>query len=119
MAQKKWLKKFQNRDHFRGIAGLENTRNWRQKHPGYWRRKIVIGGNILEGQLADVVREFALQDMIDTHFYLVAGLISRISKSALQDTIANELRRLIVLGRGILKDTTRAAAWRKFGSRET
>lgn len=81
-------------------------RIWRQANPGYWRPKIRIGGVVLDGELAEVVREFALQDMIDTHFYLVAGLISHLSNCALQDTIAKELRRVIMLGRGILKDTT-------------
>jgi len=37
---------------------------WRGTHPGYWRRKIQIGRYELRGRLADVVREFALQDTI-------------------------------------------------------
>jgi len=117
MAQERWLRKTKN--YFGGNVCAQRVQAWRQSNPGYWRQKIVIGGIILDGELAHVVREFALQDMIDTHFYLVAGLISHISKSALQDEIAKELRRIIVLGRGILKDTTRAAIWKNVGPRET
>ena len=82
---------------------------WRAAHPGYWRRKIRVGRYEVRGKLADVVREFALQDMIDTHFSLVVGLGSYLTKSALQDSIASEMRRLILLGHGILTQSTDAA----------
>jgi hypothetical protein len=63
----------------------------------------------MRGKLADVVREFALQDMMDTHFSLVVGLVSYLTRSALQDTIASEMRRLMLLGHGILTQSTKAA----------
>ena len=85
-------------------------RLWRSAHPGYWRRITRVGRYELRGQLADVAREFALQDMIDTHFSLVVGLVSYLTQSALQDTIASEIRRLMLLGHGILTQTTKAAA---------
>jgi hypothetical protein len=53
-----------------------------------------------------MMREFALQDTIDTQFYLWAGLISYLSGSALQDTIAKEMRRFMIQGRGILRNNT-------------
>ena len=112
-AQKKWLRK--NQDHFGGSVGIYRTQSWRQSNPGYWREKTRVGGTTLEGELAKVAREFALQDLIDTHFYLLTGLISHLIKSALQDEIAKELKRIIILGRGILKDTTRAAIWQNVG----
>lgn len=56
-----------------------------------------------------MVREFALQDMIDTHFALVVGLVSYLTQSALQDTIASEIRRFMLLGHGILTQSTKAA----------
>lgn len=83
---------------------------WRDVHPGYWRRKLRLGRYELRGKLADVAREFALQDMIDTHFSLVVGLVSYLAETALQDTIASEMRRLMLLGHGILTQTTKAAA---------
>ena len=81
---------------------------WRDMHPGYWRRKLRLGRYELRGNLADVAREFALQDMIDTHFSLVVGLVSYLAETALQDTIASEIRRLILLGHGVLTQTTKA-----------
>jgi hypothetical protein len=53
-----------------------------------------------------MMREFALQDTMDTQFYLWAGLISYLSGSALQDTIAKEMMRFMMHGRGILGNTT-------------
>lgn len=84
--------------------------DWREAHPGYWRRKAQVGRYALRGKLADVAREFALQDMIDTHFSLVVGVVSYLTGSALQDTIASEMRRLILRGHGILTQSTKAAA---------
>ena len=90
---------------------------WRNMHPGYWRRKVPIGRYEVRGKLADIVREFALQDMIDTHFSLVVGLVSYLTESALQDTIASELRRLMLLGHGILtQPTTKATSASPDGS---
>lgn len=82
---------------------------WRDMHPGYWRRKVRLGRYVMRGKLAEVIREFALQDMIDTHFSLVVGLVSYLAQSALQDTIASEMRRLMLLGHGILTQTTKAS----------
>lgn len=82
---------------------------WREKHPGYWRRKLRLGRYELRGKLADLAREFALHDVIDTHFSLVVGLVSYLAETALQDTIASELRRLILLGHGVLTQTTKAS----------
>ena len=61
----------------------------------------------MRGKLADTAREFALRDMTDTHFSLLIGLVSYLSKSALQDTIASEIRRLMLLGHGILTQSTK------------
>jgi hypothetical protein len=68
-----------------------------------------LGRYEMRGKLADVVREFALQDMIDTQFSLVVGLLSYLTRSALQDTIASEMRRLMLLGHGILTQSTKGA----------
>src|ERR1019366_7022422 len=107
-AQRKWLGKAENRDHFNGLAELVRVQNWRGAHPGYWRRRTRVGRYVTSGKLAEVVREFALQDMIDTRFSLVVGLVSHLTGTALQDEIANEIRRLILLGHVILHQTTGA-----------
>ena len=108
-AQKKWLRKAANRDHFKGDVNQLRVQDWRTINPGYWRKKTRLGRYILRGKLAEMVREFALQDMIDTHFSLVVGLVSYLTQSALQDTIASEIRRLMLLGHGILTQSTKAA----------
>ncbi|MFT3783541.1 MAG: hypothetical protein QM790_16125 [Nibricoccus sp.] len=113
IAQARWLQK--NKGHFGGREEVYRVQLWRQANPGYWRKKTLPEGTVLSGELAKVAKEFALQDVIDTHFYLLTGLISHLIQSALQDEIAKELRRIIILGRGILKDTTRAAAWQNVG----
>lgn len=91
-AQKKWLRKAENRDHFNGRVNLLRVQDWRDTHPGYWRKRTRIGRYILRGKLAEVVREFALQDMIDTQFLLVAGLVSHLTGVALQDEIMHPCR---------------------------
>ena len=117
-AQKRWLRKAENRDQFKGSANLVRVQDWRTINPGYWRKKTRLGRYILRGKLAAMVRDFALQDMIDTHFLLLAGLVSHLTGVALQDEIALEIRRLILLGHGILNETAQApAASRESGQR--
>ena len=108
LAQKRWLRKTENRDHFKGRANVVRVQDWRRGHPGYWRRRARIGQYLLHGRLADVGRQIALQDEIDTQFSLVVGLVSHLTQSALQDEIACELSRLMLLGHGILTQITKA-----------
>ena len=108
-AQAKWLKKVENRDHFSGLSELVRIQQWRAAHPGYWRRRVRLGHYQISGALAEVVREFALQDMIDAHFSLVVGLLSHLTGSALQDEIVSEIRRLNVLGHAVLLQSVRSA----------
>ena len=76
-------------------------------HPGYWRRSGRLTGIRLDAALRSVLKENALQDSIDTHLALLIGLIAHVSNLALQDTIAIEIRRLILLGHGILQVSSR------------
>ena len=107
-AQKRWLREERRRGRADNVDVIR-MQHWRNNHPGYWRQKIRVGRYEVRGKLADVVREFALQDMIDTHFSLVVGLASYLARSALQDTIASEMRRLMLLGHGILTQSAKAA----------
>ena len=93
--------------------------DWRTTHPGYWRMRTRLGRYILRGKLAETVREFALQDMIDTQFSLVAGLVSHLTGVALQDEIATEICRLILLGDGILNQTAMAPASSRENGRQS
>jgi hypothetical protein len=38
-AQAKWLNKAENRSYFRGPENVERVQRWRERHPGYWRKK--------------------------------------------------------------------------------
>ncbi len=62
-AQKRWLRKAENRDQFKGSANLVRVQDWRTINPGYWRKKTRLGRYILRGKLAEMVRDFALQDI--------------------------------------------------------
>lgn len=105
-AQTRWLRKTENRDHFSGLPDLVRIQQWRAAHPGYWRRRVRLGRYNIQGDLAAVVRELALQDVIDAHFSLVIGLVSHLAGTALQDEIATEIRRLTLLGHGVLLQST-------------
>lgn len=79
---------------------------WRATHPGYWRRHVKVGRLKVRGDLAEVIRELALQDMIDAHFSLLIGLVSHLAGGASQDEIASAIRRLTVLGHAVLLQST-------------
>ena len=38
-SQRRWLQQPRNREYFRGPVHVERVRQWRQAHPGYWRRQ--------------------------------------------------------------------------------
>jgi hypothetical protein len=37
-SQRRWLRKPENRDHFRGHVNVLRVQQWREKHPGYWKK---------------------------------------------------------------------------------
>lgn len=107
-ARKRWLRKNGGRKYFDGKENTERVRTWRHRHPRYWRRKTRVqrsrrNGFVFTRRLASVLRYVALQDTIDTHLALKIGIISHLSGATLQDTIAKELRRLMLRGHAILR----------------
>jgi hypothetical protein len=108
VARKKWLKKNGGRRYFAGKENGDRVRNWRRRNPLYWKRargpqRDRGSKMMLTPALAEVMRYVALQDTIDTRFALEIGLIAEVSGAALQDTIAKEIRRLIMRGYAILR----------------
>ena len=101
-AQRKWRRSPGGREYFKGGENTYHVGEWRQAHPGYWRRPGRLAGLAIGARLAAVLRELALQDSIDTHLALLIGLVADRSNLALQDTIAFEIRRLMLLGYGLL-----------------
>ena len=47
-AQTKWLNKPQNRFHFRRPENVQRVQRWRERHPGYWRKKRSSRANALQ-----------------------------------------------------------------------
>ena len=87
-AQRKWTRKRSNRDHFKGKENVERVRTWREAHPTYWRDRR------------------ARQRARRARFSIGKSLYGIARKLALQDTIALEIRRPILLGHGILRQST-------------
>ena len=108
VAQKKWLRKNGGKIYFSGQENTDRVRNWRDRHPRYWKRKhrcedVGKAAFKLTKTLAAILRYVALQDTIDTRLALEIGIISELSGAALQDTIAKEIRRLMLRGYAILR----------------
>jgi hypothetical protein len=111
-SQRRWSKKPENLDHFRGPVNVERVREWRKKHPGYWKKSQTTLQDSLSLQPAvntNNITDFlfsALQDSLITQPAVLIGLIANITGLALQDDIAKTLLRLQQLGQDILNPTT-------------
>ena len=105
---KRWLKRNGGPGYFLGQHAKDRVRDWRRDHPRYWRRaertKIRAGGRmVVTKQLAAALRYVALQNTIDPHLALGIGIISQLTGGALQNSIAAEIRRLMLRGYAILR----------------
>lgn len=114
-SQRRWLQHPNNRDYFRGPPHVERVRQWRQTHPGYWRRTASRPPHALQDDLTpkpsqnqsldDTLARGALQD----HFFMqpavFVGLLAHLTGLTLQDDIATTARRLQQLGRDILSSS--------------
>ena len=111
-SQRRWLNKPANRDYFKGPTHVERVRQWRQAHPGYWRRKSSKRADALQDALvpqapsnqeldASLKRD-TLQDSLFVQPAVLVGLIAHLTGLALQEDIAITARRLQQLGRDIL-----------------
>jgi hypothetical protein len=111
-SQRRWSKKPENLDHFRGPVNVERVREWRKKHPGYWKKPKVALQDSLNPQPAVNVDNIgqipadALQDSLNAQHAVLIGLIANITGFALQDDIAKTLLRLQQLGQDILNPLT-------------
>ena len=111
-SQRRWLHKPANRDYFTGPAHVERVRQWRQAHPGYWRRQRARVPPTLQEDLTtqetqkqllvEALTPHALQDVFFLQPAVVVGLIAHLTGLTLQEDIATTARRLQQLGRDIL-----------------
>lgn len=111
--QARWLAKPENRDYFGGSANCERVRLWRLAHPGYSRRKTasrplalqdVSNPQPIENERPKTsCAPSPLQDDSLLQPALIVGLIAVMTGHALQDDIAESVRRFINRGRDILR----------------
>ena len=110
--QRRWLHKPENRKYFGDEKNITRVQDWRQAHPGYWRRRQPKGETALQDDSAaqpvgvqrdssELVR-FALQDGSLMQPAVVVGVISNLTGTALQDDIVVTLRELHARGQSIL-----------------
>lgn len=111
-SQKRWLEKPENRDHFRGPVNVQRVQQWREEHPGYWRRKPKTTSDALQDPLNQQNTEkiennsnfadSALQDLLTLQPSVLIGIIAQLTGNALQDDIAMAARRMQQFGNDIL-----------------
>jgi hypothetical protein len=106
-SQQKWLQKPENQDYFKGPLNTQRVVQWRKQHPGYWRRSKRRHAlqDRLNTQASEIDKDnadFALQDLLNSQPAVILGLISNLIGSALQDDIAQTLRRMQQSGQDIL-----------------
>ena len=109
---------------------MERVRQWRRRHPGYWRKKNAGGrgpalqdlapGEVVEPEAitvqedalsrgADLAseplpsqKEVALQDLASCQVPLLVGVVSLLIGEALQDRFAHFARELVDRGKRVL-----------------
>jgi hypothetical protein len=111
-SQQRWLAKVENQNYFRGPENCARVREWRARHPGYWRKKKPAPRDALqEGcsaqhapdkETATPAPPDVLQELCVMQPAVLVGLISTISGCALQEDIARIARSFIARGQDIL-----------------
>jgi hypothetical protein len=97
-SQQRWLAKPQNRNYFREPDNVARVREWRLTHPGYWRTNWHRCASSQPPELPSVPPAEAtvtlpptrtLQEFCRSKSSVLARLVSRLSRCALQDDIAH------------------------------
>jgi len=109
-SQKKWLAKLENQGYFSGPDNVERVQKWREKNPGYSRRKkpsIALQDHLtlqLIENKEDISTQssYTLQDHLALQPAVIIGLISIFIGSTLQDDIARTLLRMEQFGQEVL-----------------
>ena len=112
-SQHRWSRKPANRDYFRDPENARHVREWRQAHPGYWKKKKPVsdGTLVIPPQQVNPVQLSCnaprsplgtLQDVCLAQDPGFIGLIAMITGRTLQEDIAATVRRVVEQGRNIL-----------------
>lgn len=112
LSQRKWLRKSENKNYFKGPENTQRVREWRKRHPGYWKRssrnKEDALQDPLDGQVTEIKEntidfaDIALQDFLAVQPAVFIGLISKFIGSSLQDDIARTILLMQQSGQDIL-----------------
>src|ERR1700739_1249989 len=96
-SQRHWQQRPENQNYFRGPENSRRVKEWRKRHPGYWRKQPSAPEEPLQDFCsAQVVQNeavakkeppAALQDLCLTEPAVLVGLISTLAGSALQEDI--------------------------------
>ena len=110
-SQRKWLKKPENQNYFRGPDNVNRVQEWRRCNPRYWRNRQTKeeplqdhskAGTTKVQEVAAQLNYNALQDLLSAQDVVFLGLLAQLCGSALQDDIVITVRRLQQLGQDIL-----------------
>jgi hypothetical protein len=111
-SQRGWLSKPENADYFRGEDNVGRVREWRKRHPGYWRKKRAAVEDALQDRCSSEVTKDevvgqnrvlpALQEAWFMQPAVLVGLISTVTGSALQEDIARSAHCFLLRGQDIL-----------------
>lgn len=90
---------------------MERVRQWRAKHPGYWKRRPKAPSTLQEvlplqvaqpEEVAPTTSQPPLQDFVASQPPLLLGLISHLVDSPLQEVVEETALRLLQKGQSIL-----------------
>ncbi len=133
-SQRRWLRKPENRDYFRGPEHVQRAQEWRRTHPenaGVRRVKDETPLPLQDDchaqpsdnktELVDLTKDSAiksplLQELINAQPLVLFGLIAHLTGSLLQDDIARSSRSFIQLGQDILSTTLSMQGGRHYGT---
>jgi hypothetical protein len=115
-SQQRWLAKPENRNYFRGSTNADRVRAWRQKHPGYWKKRPKKSAGTLQEVLPlqaaeqepvappdpQEVFQRTLQDICRVQTPLLVGLIAQMIDSPLQEDIVRFARCVVAKGKDLL-----------------
>lgn len=121
-SQQRWIKKTGNGAYHSGPEHVARVKAWREANPGYWRKHEVAEGGpptSAEAQigLREMLRDFALQDTCvalqdswNPQLVALLGILAWLRGSALQETIAGDLREIMLTGYAILEELSPSAS---------
>ena len=112
-SQKRWLRKPENKDYFKGDSQVLRVQAWRDANPGYCRKKDALqdscGTQIIEKTAefgnktdSDQQNHSPLQDSLIMQHPIIIGLLANLTGHVLQDDIARSASRFVQLGMDIL-----------------